>query len=211
MSEHSAGTDLSTTASVNYSLSESSLRQDETSVSLTTSALFTTDGDSDESKITVHMIEKKQLLHELDRLRIELSQKSILLETYKAELLNKIDELEEKLADVAYSKHMLKARLESQLKLKEDEGRTQQLRLKEELSTIVKRQQKLEEENLRLQEKAGDLKSGLFDVRLTEEQCVDLKSSDINQLPLKDYVAVSETRYKMAQFILGSGQNEISK
>ena len=59
MSEHSAGTDLSTTASVNYSLSESSLRQDETSVSLTTSALFTTDGDSDESKITVHMIEKK--------------------------------------------------------------------------------------------------------------------------------------------------------
>lgn len=211
MSEHSAGTDLSTTASVNYSLSESSLRQDETSVSLTTSALFTTDGDSDESKITVHMIEKKQLLHELDRLRIELSQKSILLETYKAELLNKIDELEEKLADVAYSKHMLKARLESQLKLKEDEGRTQQLRLKEELSTIVKRQQKLEEENLRLQEKAGDLKSGLFDVRLTEEQYVDLKSSDINQLPLKDYVAVSETRYKMAQFILGSGQNEISK
>ena len=106
---------------------------------------------------------------------------------------------------------MLKARLESQLKLKEDEGRTQQLRLKEELSTIVKRQQKLEEENLRLQEKAGDLKSGLFDVRLTEEQYVDLKSSDINQLPLKDYVAVSETRYKMAQFILGSGQNEISK
>lgn len=196
MSEHSAGTDLSTTTSVDYSLSESSLPHDvefartETTVSLTASALSTTYGESDESKITAHMIEKKQLLHELDRLRIELSQKTLLLETYKAELLNKIDELEEKLADITYSKHMLKARLESQLKLKEDETKTQQMRLKEELSAIVKRQQNLEEENLRLQQKAGDLKLGLFDSRLTEEQYVDLKSNDINQLSLKEYVAV---------------------
>ena len=194
MSEHSVAKDLSTTTSVNYSLSESSFPPDEfgrTTTSLTTSALSTTDGDSDDSKITAHIIEKKQLLHDLDRLKIELSQKSMLLETYKAEHLNKIDELEEKLADVTYSKHMLKARLESQLKLKEDEAKTHQQRLKEELSGIVKRQQNLEAENVRLQEKAGDLKSHLFDDRLTEEQCVDLKSRGVNQLSLKDYVAVS--------------------
>ena len=194
MSEHSVAKDLSTTTSVNYSLSESSFPPDEfgrTTTSLTTSALSTTDGDSDDSKITAHIIEKKQLLHDLDRLKIELSQKSMLLETYKAEHLNKIDELEEKLADVTYSKHMLKARLESQLKLKEDEAKTHQQRLKEELSGIVKRQQNLEAENVRLQEKAGDLKSHLFDDRLTEEQYVDLKSRGVNQLSLKDYVAVS--------------------
>lgn len=193
MTDHSPSEDLSTTTSVNYSLSESFPQSEEltraTIASLTSST--TTDSENDLSKITSHLIEKKQLLHEIDRLRIELSEKTLLLETNKAELLNKVDELEDKLADVTYSKHMLKARLESQLKLKEDESLKQQLHLKEEIATVVKRQQKLEEENLRLQEKAGDLKSGLFDVHITEEQYVDLKSTDVNQLSLKQLVAVS--------------------
>ena len=196
MSESSLGTDLSTTTSVNYTLNDSTLLSDDiggTVSSLTTSLLSTTNDAADDSKITAHMIEKKQLLHEMDRLRIELSHKSLLVESYKAELMNKIDDLEEKLSEVTYSKHMLKANLESQLKLKEDQANIQQRKLQEELIQITNRQKQLEKENMKLHEKAGYLKSNLFvDVdHLSEEQYVDLKSRDIDQLSLKDYVAVS--------------------
>lgn len=196
MSDDSLGTDLSTTASVNqnYTVNESVLLSDDpglggtTVSSLTTSALSTT---GDDSKITAAMIEKKQLLHEMDRLRIELSHKTLLAESYKAELMNKIDDLEEKLSDVTYSKHMLKAKLESQLKLTEEEAKLQQYNLKEQLTQITLRQKQLEEENMKLYEKAGYLKSNLFvDNQLSEEEYVDLKSKGVDQLSLKDYVAV---------------------
>ena len=192
MSNNSLGTDSSTT-SVNYTLNESTQLSDDlggTVSSLTTSVLSTT---ADDSKITAHMIEKKQLLHEMDRLRIELSHKTLLVESYKAELMNKIDDLEEKLSDITYSKHMLKAKLESQLKLKEDEANIQQRHLKEQLAEITNRQKQLEEENIKLHEKAGYLKSNLFvDIDcITEEQYVDLKSSNADQLSLKDYITVS--------------------
>ena len=197
MSDNSFGTDFSTTTSVNYTLNESTLLsgdQGGTVSSLnTTSALSTTVDAADVSKITAHLIEKKQLLHEMDRLRIELSHKTLLAESYKAELMNKIDDLEEKLSDVTYSKHMMKAKLESQLKLKEDEANIQKRKLKEELTQITNRQKQLEDENFKLHEKAGYLRSSLFvDIdQLTDEQYVDLKSKDIEQLSLKDYVAVS--------------------
>jgi progesterone-induced-blocking factor 1 len=192
MSNNSLGTDSSTT-SVNYTLNESTQLSDDlggTVSSLTTSVLSTT---ADDSKITAHMIEKKQLLHEMDRLRIELSHKTLLVESYKAELMNKIDDLEEKLSDITYSKHMLKAKLESQLKLKEDEANIQQRHLKEQLAEITNRQKQLEEENIKLHEKAGYLKSNLFvDIDcITEEQYVDLKSRNADQLSLKDYITVS--------------------
>lgn len=207
MSDNSLGTDSSTTTSVNYTLNESTLLSDDlagTVSSLTTSVLSTT---ADDSKITAHMIEKKQLLHEMDRLRIELSHKTLLIESYKAELMNKIDDLEEKLSDVTYSKHMLKAKLESQLKLKEDEANIQQRKLKEQLTQITDRQKQLEEENIKLHEKSGYLKSSLFvDInQLTEEQYIDLKSRDIDQLSLKDYVAVSNL---MATVLLSPGARE---
>lgn len=197
MSENSLGTDSSTTTSVNYTLNESTLVSDDlggTVSSLATSVLSTTTDTSDDGKIvTAHMIEKKQLLHEMDRLRIELSHKTLLAESYKAELMNKIDDLEEKLSDITYSKHMLKAKLESQLKLKEEEAKIQQRKLREELVQISERQTKLEDENIKLHENAGYLKSNLFvDLdQLTEDQYVDLKSKDIEQLSLKDFVAVS--------------------
>lgn len=182
------------TTNVDCTLNESTLCSDESGgvlSSFSTSALSTTVDTSDDSKVIGHMIEKKQLLHDMDRLRIELSHKTLQLDSYKAELMNKIDDLEEKLSDATYSKQILKARLESQLKLKEDEANAQKKKLNDELDEIKKRQKQLEKENATLLGKTECLRSNLFRDNLTEEEYLELKSRDENLLSLQEYTAVS--------------------
>ena len=56
-------------------------------------------------------------------MKIELSQKSLVLENLKAEHVQRTEELEEKLGDAVHSKHLLQAKLESQIKIQQDEAR----------------------------------------------------------------------------------------
>merc|ERR1711862_944378 len=64
-----------------------------------------------------HVIDKKQLLHDLQLLKIELSQKSLLIDNLKADHMQKTEELEEKLSETTHTKQILHARLDSQLKI----------------------------------------------------------------------------------------------
>jgi len=50
--------------------------------------------------------EKKQLLHDLQLLKIELSQKSLVIDNLKAQHMSKIEELEEKLHDALHKKQV---------------------------------------------------------------------------------------------------------
>ena len=164
----------------------------ESSTLLTSSALSSTQVDSEaENKITKHEIERKQLLHDLELLRIELSQKN-LIDNMKVDHMSKVDELEELLADTRHDKQILQARLESQLKLQQEESKSSLERTRQEMAKIFKRQQLLELENKKLQEKAVDFRRGLNDLELlSDEEYLEVKSADPEQLGLREFVMVS--------------------
>lgn len=59
------------------------------------------------------------------------------------------------------------------------------------METILLRQKQLEETNLQLREKAGDIRRNLRDFELTEDQYMNLKGLPEDQLSIPEYVSVS--------------------
>ena len=145
----------------------------------------------DKKKISKQLLERKQLLHDLQVVKIELSQRSLLLDNLKANSIQKIEELEEKLSDALHQKQILQARLETQLKIQQEEARRRHEIIQKELDTILKRQHHLEATNERLRERAGDVRRSLKDLEVTENQYLDLKGQNEEEISLRDYVAVS--------------------
>ena len=142
-------------------------------------------------KISKQLLERKQLLHDLQVMKIELSQKSLLLDNLKADSMQKVEDLEEKLSDSLHQKHILQARLETQLKVQQEESKRRQEVIQKELDRILKRQHQLEATNERLQERAGNVRRSLKDLELTENQYLDLKGQNEDEISLRDHVAVS--------------------
>ncbi|XP_033743341.1 progesterone-induced-blocking factor 1-like [Pecten maximus] len=142
------------------------------------------------TKITRQLIEKKQLTHDLQLLRIELSQKNLNMENMKAQSLQKVEELEEKLHDALHEKQILTARLESQLSIQEQDARRRQELIKSELEDVRQRQKHLESTNERLQEKAGNVRRTLKDLDVSEDKYYELRSQSEEDVSLRDFVAM---------------------
>ncbi|NXJ75658.1 PIBF1 factor, partial [Trogon melanurus] len=142
-------------------------------------------------KITKQLIERKELLHNLQLLKIELSQKNLMIDNLKVEYLTKIEELEEKLNDAIHQKQLLSLRLDSQLALQQEDARKHQALMKQEMETILLRQKQLEETNHQLRERAGDIRRSLRDLELTDDCYEKLKSIPEDQLSIPEYVSVS--------------------
>ncbi|KAB0343406.1 hypothetical protein FD754_020332 [Muntiacus muntjak] len=143
-------------------------------------------------KITRQLIERKELLHNIQLLKIELSQKNMMIDNLKVDYLTKIEELEEKLNDALHQKQLLALRLDNQLTFQQKDARKYQELMKQEMETILLRQKQLEETNLQLREKAGDIRRNLRDFELTEEQYMKLKSFPEDQLSIPEYVSTYE-------------------
>ncbi|XP_041358363.1 progesterone-induced-blocking factor 1-like [Gigantopelta aegis] len=141
-------------------------------------------------RITKQLIERKQLVHDIQLLKIELSQKNLQIENLKAEYLQRTEELEEKLNDALHQKQILTARLESQLQLQESEAKKRQDLIRQELEEVRRRQQQLDSVNERLQEKAGNVRRSLKDLSLSEEKYYELRTLSEEDLSLRDYVAL---------------------
>ncbi|NXC84434.1 PIBF1 factor, partial [Cercotrichas coryphoeus] len=141
-------------------------------------------------KITKQLIERKELLHNLQLLKIELSQKNLMIDNLKVEYLTKIEELEEKLNDATHQKQLLSLRLDSQLALQQEDARKHQALMKQEMETVLLRQKQLEETNHQLRERAGDIRRSLRDLELTDECYEKLKSLPEDQLSIPEYVSV---------------------
>ncbi|KAI1899591.1 hypothetical protein AGOR_G00063370 [Albula goreensis] len=176
-------------AKVNIS---SSLESEDFSLETTvpTEDISSSDERDGAQKITRQLIERKELLHNLQLLKIELSQKNLLIDNLKVDHLTKIEELEERLNDALHQKQLLALRLDSQLKLQQDESRKQQIFRKQEMDTILLRQKQLEETNRQLCEKAGDIRRSLRDLELTEEKYSELKDLPEEKLSIPEYVSV---------------------
>lgn len=145
---------------------------------------------SSSSANSKYILEKKQLLHDLQLYKIELSQRDIAIDNLKAQQMQKTDELEEKLNEALYQKQILQVRLESELRLQQDESKRYQESMRKQLEDVVKKQQKLEASNAILREKASDVKNSLICLDLTEEQYHKLRSQNEDTWSLRDYVAV---------------------
>ncbi|NXL64753.1 PIBF1 factor, partial [Chordeiles acutipennis] len=141
-------------------------------------------------KITKQLIERKELLHNLQLLKIELSQKNLMIDNLKVEYLTKIEELEEKLNDAIHQKQLLSLRLDSQLALQQEDARKHQALMKQEMETILLRQKQLEEMNHELRERAGDIRRSLRDLELTDDCYEKLKSLPEDQLSIPEYVSI---------------------
>ncbi|XP_061026686.1 progesterone-induced-blocking factor 1 isoform X5 [Eubalaena glacialis] len=141
-------------------------------------------------KITKQLIERKELLHNIQLLKIELSQKNMMIDNLKVDYLTKIEELEEKLNDALHQKQLLSLRLDNQLTFQQKDARKYQELMKQEMETILLRQKQLEETNLQLREKAGDIRRNLRDFELTEDQYMKLKGLPEDQLSIPEYVSI---------------------
>ncbi|RUS88293.1 hypothetical protein EGW08_003931 [Elysia chlorotica] len=148
------------------------------------------DGKRKKRYLTKQLIERKQLLHDMQLLKIEVSQKNLALENMKAEHLQLVEELEEKLHDTTHQKQILQARLESEIQIQSEEARKRQELIKRELDAVRSRQQQLEGTNERLQEKAGDIRKSLRDLTMSEERFYHLRGVHEEELSLRDYVAM---------------------
>ena len=115
-----------------------------------------------------------------------------MFDNLKSEYIQTTEDLEEKLNAALHEKNILQSKLESQLKIQQDDSRRRQDLIKRELDTILTRQQQLELTNQRLQEKAGNIRKSFVDIELTEVQYRDMKVQNEEELALKDFIAVSK-------------------
>uniref|UniRef100_A0A8C5LTV8 Progesterone immunomodulatory binding factor 1 n=1 Tax=Leptobrachium leishanense TaxID=445787 RepID=A0A8C5LTV8_9ANUR len=170
----------------------SSLESEDLSLETTvpTDDVSSSDEKNGSTKITRQLIERKELLHNLQLLKIELSQKNMMIENLKGEYLTKIEELEEKLNNTLYQKQLLALRLDTQSKLQQEETRKHQELLKKEMETVLQRLKQSEETNRQLRERAGDIRQSLRDLNLTREMYEQLSSLSEDQMSIPEYVSV---------------------
>ncbi|XP_019647382.1 PREDICTED: progesterone-induced-blocking factor 1-like [Branchiostoma belcheri] len=179
-----------------YSTSFSEFDTEDLSLETTVPTDFSDEAEGDRSrggrarkeKVTKQLIERKQLAHDLQLVRIELSQKNLIIENLKAEHVTKVEELEEKLSDALHQRHILQAKLESQLKMHQEESRRRQEQTRAEIERIMQRQQQLETANARLQAHAGDIRRSLRDLNLAEGQYFELKGMGRGVLNISRYM-----------------------
>ncbi|XP_048090404.1 progesterone-induced-blocking factor 1 isoform X1 [Alosa alosa] len=146
--------------------------------------------EKDKSQKIKQIIERKELLHNLQLLKIELSQKNLIIDNLKVDHLTRTEELEERLNDALHQKQLLALRLDSQLKMQQDDNRKQQALRKQDMDAILLRQKQLEETNRQLGEKAGDVRRCLHHLELTEERYLELRELPEDKLSISEYVAV---------------------
>ncbi|XP_053563903.1 progesterone-induced-blocking factor 1 [Bombina bombina] len=170
----------------------SSLESEDPSLETTapTDDLSSSEERNASAKITRQALERKQLLHNLQVLKIELSQKNLLIENIKRDNLTQIDELEEKLNDALHQKHIVELRLDTQAKLQEEDARKHQELKKKEIEAMTLRMKQSEELNRQLRERAGDIRRSLRDLELTEDKYEDLISVPEDQLSISEYVSI---------------------
>ena len=105
------------------------------------SSLNLSESDMERSRnVTKDLLFRKQLLHDIQKLKIELSQKNLMIDTLKAEHLNQLDDLEEKLADAIHGRQLMQAKYETQSRAAKSELDKQVQLLKRDLQEATNSQ-----------------------------------------------------------------------
>ena len=147
-------------------------------------------GDSD-LHITKEMINEKQLQHDLELAKIELSQKNLVIDTMKAEYLSKIDEVEEKLSDAIHQKQIIVAKFQNQMRTLREEYNHENKNLKQEVQFLLQKQKEINLDNEKLTEKAIKSKDLLTKLDIDEDEYLSIKGKNPDELTLREFIAVS--------------------
>lgn len=132
------------------------------------------------------------MLHTIQLLKLELSQKQLIIDTAHSEQASQIEELKEQLADASHEKKLLSLRLQSLT-----HGYEQELkRAREKLAEERARLDRETVEHRDTETIAATIKHNVelmlnTQPFLSEAQYRDLKSADVASLPVEDFVRVS--------------------
>ena len=134
-------------------------------------------------------MEKRQLLHTIDLLKLELSQKQLIIDTAQNEQASQLEELKELLADAQHEKKLLSLRIQSlshgyEQELKRARQKLQEERARVEREGVAQRNNELEIAGIR-EEVEGALGACLL---LKDSQYHNLKSSDPMSLAIRDLI-----------------------
>jgi len=159
------------------------------------SSLNLTETDVEKSRnVTRELIIKKQLLHDIQKLKIELSQKNLLIDTMKADNLNQLDDMEEKLADAIHTRQLLQAKFETQARVMKNEMEKRIAVLKKDLQESVQTQKQLQrkyDNEMNDKDKLLDFRAGYIPKELNEDEYLEVKSSHDKDLAIQDIFNVS--------------------
>ena len=156
----------------------------------TYSTLDTSDNALSRLNVTKDDLERRQLLHNLQLLKLEVSQKELVIDTLKAEHASQVEDLQERLADLAHEKQLVQARLKSLSQAYDAELRLIREQTQQEMSVLAVRAKELEDANPFVGHQVEDLKQAVMGMCLSESEYARLRAKDMNSLPLKDYIMV---------------------
>lgn len=134
-------------------------------------------------------LEKRQLLHNIELLKLELSQKQLIIDTAHNEQASQLEELRELLADAQHEKKLLSLQVQSlshgyEQELKRAREKLHEERSRVEREVVAKRDNEMELAAIREEVEAA-LGAGVL---LDSSQYHDLKSTDSSSLSLKDFL-----------------------
>lgn len=138
-------------------------------------------------------LEKCQLLHSIQLLKLELSQKQLIIDTSHNEHASQLEELKELLADTQHEKKLLSLRVQSlshgyEQELKRAREKLQQERAKTCNDQVTRKSSQTAIDDIRREvELALSMSPPLMD----ETKYQQLQSADSATLPLQDFVRVS--------------------
>ena len=162
-----------------------------TGISSTLTSSVFTDYETDKSKVvTKELLQRKQLIHDMQVLKVELSQRNLMIDSIKAESMNKIGDLEDRLSDAIHEKQLLVAKYESHLRINREESNKQVKVLKLELQNYVDEVSRLKKENDSIGGRMTDIKTSYINLDLAEDEYLKLKGTSDESLSLQDFFSI---------------------
>ena len=141
-------------------------------------------------RVTQSELERKQLLHNLELLKLELSQKKLLIATKENEHVSRVEELEEKLSNAIHEKKLLQVQLSSVTSEYQQQLARVQRETQEEIAAIKQRQEEIEACNPFIADTVRDIKNSLHGALLSDSRYEELTAKGLDKLSLKDFVMV---------------------
>lgn len=137
-------------------------------------------------------LEKCQLLHTIQLLKLQTSQKQLVIDTCHNKQASQIEELRELLADAQHEKKLLSLQVQSLSHGYEQELKRTRERLEEERAKVCKENEEQRDCETAREEVKQELELALSTCTLLDEaQYRNLKSADSAGLPIDDLVRVS--------------------
>lgn len=161
-----------------------------TDQSITFSSTFDS-SNSTKLDVTREEFEKRQLFHNIQLLKLEISQKNLMIETLKNDQASQVEELKEKLSDSLHEKKLLQMRLKSMTHAYEEEMKHLQKRARNEIAAAQEKQWHRHEDSspvLAHQQEVEEIKRTLCSPEMSESEYQEMKTQDADMLPLKEYI-----------------------